>query len=343
MITLDGSHGEGGGQIVRTAVTLSVITSLPVHIENVRAGRDKPGLRPQHVTAIKAAAAICDALTEGVSVSSDAITFAPNGPARAGDYEFDVGTAGSASLVLQTVLLPLVLTDGESSLRVHGGTHVPNSPSGHFLRDAYMPLLLSMGADIEIYVDQCGWVPQGGGTLSGYARGPAELRALNLNKRGQAERVFGTAIGCNLPSHIPQRISDRATNLLGPLEVPVDLRPVRTRSVSTGAGLFLVVEYANGRAGVDILGRKGMPSEEVAERGVNALLAFHDSRAAVDEHLADQLVLPLALAHGESKLRTTRITGHLRTSIDVVQAFIDRPIQINERQSTVTFAGSDAG
>jgi RNA 3'-terminal phosphate cyclase len=139
--------------------------------------------------------------------------------------------------------------------RVHGGTHVPFSPSGHYLRDVTMPMLLSLGAHIEIYMEMYGWVPEGGGTISAYTAGPARLTGLDRHQRGPIERVIGTAVGCNLPSHIPQRIANRTTNLLGvALEVPLDIRPVRTRSISTGAGLFLAVEYTNGRGGFGILG-----------------------------------------------------------------------------------------
>jgi len=336
VITLDGSQGEGGGQIIRTAVALSAITGQPVRIERVRAGRENPGLRPQHVTAVEAVAAICDAVTRGVEVGSDTIIFEPRSPVRAGEYEWGVGTAGSACLVAQTVLLPLALAQGASKLTLYGGTHVPHSPSGHYLRDVYAPMLLRMGIGIEIYMGSYGWMPEGGGMLTIYLEGGARPQGQRLLERGPLERVFGYAVGCNLPSHIPQRMANRAINLLDVLDVPLDIRPQRTRSVSTGAGLFLTAEYANGRAGFGMLGRKGMPSEEVAERAVTPLLMFHDSGAAVDERLMDQLVLPLALAEGESVVSTNAITSHLRTNIDVVRAFLDRPIAVDEEKRVVT-------
>ncbi|MBN1200935.1 MAG: RNA 3'-phosphate cyclase [Anaerolineae bacterium] len=341
LLTLDGSHGEGGGQIVRTALTLSCITGTPITIERIRAGRKKSGLRPQHVTAIQAAADICGAETEGVAVHSNTITFLPGGPVRAGEYEWAVGTAGSATLVLQTVLLPLALAGGESALRVHGGTHVPKSPSGHYLRDVYTPVLLGLGANVEVYMDCYGWLPEGGGTISAYTTGGAALHGRDMRHRGRIERVIGTAVGCNLPSHIPQRMANRAANLLQAIDAPQDIRPCRTRSVSTGAGIFLAVEYTNGRGGFDVLGRKGMPSEAVAEQAVTALLAFHDSEAAADAHLADQLVIPLALAEDASVLSTAAITPHLRTNIDIVCAFTNRPIRVDEAQRVIYFDDQD--
>jgi len=336
VIFLDGSQGEGGGQIVRTALTLSCVLGAPVQIENIRAGRKPSGLRPQHVTAIQAAAEICDAGIEGAQVGSRTVRFEPGRPARPGQYEWAVGTAGSAPLVIQTVLLPLALAGGPSTIRVFGGTHVPGSPSGHYLRDVVMPVLLSMGADLEIYMDAYGWIPEGGGSMSVHVAGGAQLAGLDMRERGPIERVFGLAVGCNLPSHIPQRIANRALNLLETMDTPLDIRPCRTRSTSTGAGIFLAVEYANGRGGIGVLGRKGMPSETVAEQAVTELLELHDSGAATDEHLADQLVVPLALAQGPSAYTTRAITPHLATNADVVRAFLDRPIALDAGKRLVT-------
>lgn len=336
MLYLDGSQGEGGGQIVRTALTLSAISGTPVRIERIRAGRQTAGLRPQHVAAVRAAADICAAHVEGAAVGSEAITFAPGGPARPGRYEWAIGTAGSAVLVMQTVLLPLALAAGPSEVRVHGGTHVPNSPSGHYLRDVYVPFLLGLGADLMLFLEAYGWMPEGGGTIVAQVNGGAQLSGADMRQRGPIERVFGTAVGCNLPSHIPQRIASRAINLLATLEVAADVRPLRARGISTGAGLFLAAEYTNGRGGFGVLGRKGMPSEVVAEKAVTALLAFHAGNASVDAHLADQIIAPLALAGGASAFVTPEITAHLLTNIGVVRAFVDRPIAVDEHSRTVT-------
>jgi len=338
VIFLDGSQGEGGGQIVRSAITLSCLTGEAVRVENIRAGRKPRGLRPQHVAAVRAAAQLCEAAIAGVEVGSEALTFEPRAPVRSGVYEWAVGTAGSAALVLQTVLLPLALAEGRSELRVHGGTHVPHSPSGHYVRDVYAPALLELGADVEIYVSAYGWTPEGGGTLTAYTSGGARLRGVDMRERGALERVFGVAVGCNLPAHIPQRMANRARNLLRPhlAGAPLDIRPQRARSISTGAGIFLAAEYANGRGGVGVLGKRGMPSEVVAERAVQALLAFHDSGAAVDRHLADQLILPLTLAEGPSALRAEAISSHCRTQAMVVRAFLPRAIHLDERTQTIT-------
>lgn len=337
MITLDGSQGEGGGQIVRTAVTLSAITGIPVTIDHIRAGRKQGGLRPQHVTAIHAAADICHAAVDGVNIDSDRIVFEPGRPVVAGEYEWAVGTAGATTLVMQTVMLALALAKGASQVKIHGGTHVPFSPSGHYLRDVYVPMLLRLGANVELYMEAFGFMPEGGGTITAIIHGGARLAGADMRDRGELERIFGMAVGCNLPAHIPQRIANRALNLLGHAEFPVDIRPLRTRSISTGAGIFLAVELTNGGGGCGVLGRKGTPSEVVAEQSVTQLLSFLDSRTAVDKHLADQLVLPLALAESESVISVEEFTDHLSTNIAVVGAFIDRPIRLDEQRQTVTF------
>jgi RNA 3'-terminal phosphate cyclase (ATP) len=336
VIVLDGSQGEGGGQIVRTAVTLSSVTGIPVTIQNIRAGRQTPGLRPQHVTAIQAAADICDARLSGVSVGSKSITFEPGGSISAGEYEWDVGTAGAATLVMQTILLPLALAHGESRVKIRGGTHVPFSPPGHYLRDVYVPMLLRFGAQVEVYLAAYGWMPEGGGTIMATIQGGARLTGQDMADRGQVERIFGTAIGCNLPAHIPQRIANRAINLLENVDVPVDIRPQRAKGVSTGAGLFLAVELTNGGGGFGELGKKGMPSEVVAEHAVTGLLNFLDGHAAVDSRLADQLVLPCVLAEGESVFSAPEFTDHLHTNLAVAQAFVDRPVRLDMKQHTIT-------
>lgn len=336
MLYLDGSQGEGGGQIVRTALTLSAITGVPVRIERIRAGRQTPGLRAQHVTAIQAAATICAAHTEGVEVGAQAITFAPGRPVRPGRYEWAVGTAGAATLVLQTVLLPLALADGPSQVRVRGGTHVPLSPSAHYLRDVYLPFLWGLGAEVTLSIESYGWMPEGGGALFADIAGGAQLHGVDLRERGPLERIFGTAVGCNLPAHIPQRMANRAINLLAGLDALVDIRPQRVAGLSAGAGIFLAAEYANGRGGCGVLGRKGMPSEVVAQKAVAELLAFDRSGAAVDAHLADQIVVPLALADGPSWYTTPTVTSHLATNIAVVRTFLDRALSVDERTGLVS-------
>lgn len=339
MLKIDGSYGEGGGQIIRTALTLSCITSLPVKIRKVRAGREKPGLRPQHVTCVEAAAMLCDAEVTGAEVGSEKLTFRPTRPVYSGEYCFKIETAGAASLVMQTVLLPLVISEGESTVHVTGGTHVPHSPTAHYLRDVYAPMLIQSGADVVITLPQYGWYPEGGGEIVAKIQGRPKLKAQTLVERGELERVFGVGLASNLQVHIPQRLTSRAEGQLEELEAPVDIRPEKATGRSTGAGLFLTAEYENGRGGFTSIGSRGLPSETVADNATQELLKFHRSNAAVDPHLADQLLLILALAYGASSYTTSQITRHLETNQWVIQQFLERKITLDAKKGLVEIEG----
>ncbi|MBN1283984.1 MAG: RNA 3'-phosphate cyclase [Anaerolineae bacterium] len=324
-VAIDGSYGEGGGQVLRTALALACITQTPVEIANLRAGRKTPGLAAQHLTCVRAAADICRAEVHGDKLGSQWVRFTPGGPVAPGDYTWDVsavagrGSAGATSLVIQTVLLPLALAAGRSTLTIKGGTHVPFSPPMHYLQTVFLPAL---GLPVEIEVLDWGWYPRGGGAVRVEIDGPAALSALDLEARGPLARIEGVAAVTNLPAHIPQRMVNRARGALRGLDAPQDITPLRARGPAPGAGIFLTARYANGCAGFSALGKKGKASEAVAEEACNALLAHHRSAAAVDKHLADQLVLPCALAAGRSVITTPEVTLHLTTNIHVVQQFV---------------------
>ncbi len=331
MIIIDGSHGEGGGQILRTALTLAVLTGQPTRIENIRAGRRKPGLRPQHLTAVRAAAAVCDAQLEGDELGSQAISFVPGGPARRGEYTFDVteaaegGSAGSVGLVLQTLLLPLALTKGASYLTLRGGTHVAWAPSISYVEHVFLPTVARMGLQAEVELERWGFYPAGGGEAHVVIEGQAETpQPITMTERGALRRIWGMGVVTNLPAHIPQRMANRVRNVLGEAGLSVDVEARRLRSVGPGAGVFLFAEYEHAVAGFTAYGRKGLPAERVAEAACDELLTHHHSGAPVDQHLVDQLVLPMALAAGSSHVITARVTHHLLTNIWVVREFLAR-------------------
>jgi RNA 3'-terminal phosphate cyclase (ATP) len=347
MIVIDGSHGEGGGQVLRTALTLAAITGESMCIEHVRAGRKTPGLRPQHLTAVRAAAAVCGAHVEGDTLGSQTLTFAPGDQVSPGKYTFDVaqvaqrGSAGSVSLVLQTVLLPLALVNGESHLTLRGGTHVPWAPPAPYLEHVFLPLLRRMGIRARLDVVRWGFYPAGGGEIHVRINGrEGPLHPITLTDRGELERVWGMAAVTNLPSHIPQRMANRARNVLMEVGLQAQIEPHRLRGAGPGAGIFLFTEYAsssNGEtsvAGFTAYGRKGLPSERVAEAACEDLLTHHRSHTPVDPHLADQLVLPMVLAKGESRLVTPRVSQHLLTNVWVVRQFLARNVIIEERPDT---------
>lgn len=336
LVVIDGSRGEGGGQILRTSLSLAVLTGRPTRVERIRAGRGRPGLRPQHLTAVRAAAAVCGAELEGDELGSQVITLKPGGAVEAGDYAFDVteaaeaGSAGSVGLVLQTVLLPLALADGDSRLTLHGGTHVAWAPSASYLEHVFLPVLARMGVRAEMKLSKWGFYPVGGGTIRVAIAGRREaLEPISLTERGDVERVWGIAAVTNLPSHIPQRMANRARNVLAERGLEAQVEPRRLRGDGPGAGIFLFVRYEHVVAGFTSYGRKGLPAEHVAEAACEHLLTHHQTGIAVDPHLADQLVLPMALAEGESRLVTSEVTQHLLTNTWVVQQFLDCTLSVD--------------
>jgi RNA 3'-terminal phosphate cyclase (ATP) len=342
VLTIDGSFGEGGGQIIRSAMTLAALHKRGVVIENIRARRSNPGLAAQHLTAIRATAALCGARLAGDELGSRSLTFLPGGPSRAGDYDFDVGaarpggSAGSASLVLQTVLLPLAFADGLSRITIIGGTHMPWSPPCDYLEHAWLPALAAIGIDATIVLEAWGFFPIGQGRISARVSGRGErarsmLRPLDLTARGPLRRIFGRAVAANLPAHIAQRMVAHADSLLSGLGVPVQISAEPVAAACRGAGIFLTAEYERCRCGFSALGQRGKPAEQVAEEAVEALTTHFRSEAAVDRHLADQLLLPLSLAPGVSGLSTERVTGHLRTNAWVIERFGVARITIDER------------
>ena len=350
MLVIDGSYGEGGGQVLRTSLSLAAITGRPVRIERIRAGRSKPGLRPQHLTAVRAAAAVCGAHVEGDALGSQTLVFVPGGPPRPGGYFFDVAdavrgrSAGSVGLVLQTVLLPLALVAGESRLTVRGGTHVPWAPSVSYLEHVFLRTVALMGVRAEVKSVRWGFYPAGGGEVQVRIEGRKQsLCSVSLTERGTLERMWGIAAAVNLPAHIPQRMAARARSVIErEVVVSAQVEPRRLRGAGPGAGIFLFAEYAHAIAGFAAYGRKGLPSERVAEAACEELVAHHRAGAPVDPHLADQLVVPMALAEGTSRVTTSRVSQHLLTNVWAMRQFLTLETSIEGEpgfQGTVTVSG----
>ncbi len=326
ILEIDGSRGEGGGQILRTALAVAALAGRPVRIKRIRANRPVPGLAAQHLSAVRALALVCDASLEGDELGSAELLFAPRTGVRSGAYEIDVGavreggSAGAVSLVLQALAVPLVLARGTTELHLVGGTHVPWSPPFDYLEQVWAPTLARLGAPIALELDRPGFFPKGGGIVRARieGRGGLPLAPLDLVGRPPLERIEGRALAAELPASIPQRIADRARKLLEPLGVPLEVRPRRLRAASPGAALVLVARHGPAVAGFDSLGAPGKASEVVAEEAARALLAFEHGTAAVDRHLADQLLLPLAFAAGPSRFSAEATTGHLETQAELL-------------------------
>ena len=329
-LTIDGGYGEGGGQILRSALALSVITGRGITVVNIRARRPKPGLAAQHLAAVRAAASVCDAEISGAQLGSTQLTFSPRGRAKPGKYVFDVasssatGSAGSALLVLHTLLYPLALSSGPSELVIHGGTHVPRSPTTDHARDVWLPALATMGIDATLTEERTGWYPAGNGAITAriHGRGRTPIGPLRRTSRGTLIRVGGRALAANLPAHIPQRMADRARSLLAASGISSSIATERVTAACPGACIFLFAEYSCGaRAGFSVLGTRGKPSEAVAEEAVEALLAHDRGGAAVDRYLSDQLVLPCSLAREPSAFSVAEASRHLSTNLWVVAQF----------------------
>ena len=328
MINIDGSWGEGGGQILRTSLSLAAITGQPVRIDRIRANRKNPGLAPQHLTSVRAAASLCKAEVSGDSLGSTTLEFIPTRSAQAGDYTFDVtearqgGSAGSVTLILQTILLPLALVNGSSKVILKGGTHVAWSPPVTYVQEVYLPTLRQLGLQAEVKLKAWGWYPQGGGEIELRITDTQKpLRGLQLIERGAIKQIRGLAVVTQLPAHIPQRMANRAEKLLLPAHLPAQIKAVRERGIATGAGIFITAEYEHSLAGFSALGRRGIPAEQVAETAIEELLNFHTQTTPVDTFFADQLLLPLALSSETSQYRVAEISQHLTTNAWVIEQF----------------------
>jgi RNA 3'-terminal phosphate cyclase (ATP) len=327
ILEIDGAQGEGGGQVLRTALTLSLITGKPFQIVHLRARRARPGLLAQHLRAVEAAAAIAGAQTAGAALGSRSVLFEP-GTIQAGHYQFDIGTAGSTSLVLQTILLPLGLASETSTAIVTGGTHVPWSPCFHYLQLQWLPYVRAIGFEIDLDLELAGFFPHGGGRVRSTIRPNKKLGPLRLVERGALERIRGISAVANLPTSIADRQSNRARERLAGRCAAIDIETVALPSRFKGTMLLLLGEFERSRCCFVGLGALGKPAERVADEAADQFSEFLASDGAIDPFLADQLVLPLALVRENSELRTANVTNHILTNAEIVRKFLPAEIEI---------------
>ncbi|MBI1367643.1 MAG: RNA 3'-terminal phosphate cyclase [Planctomycetes bacterium] len=329
MLTIDGSIGEGGGQVLRSAVGMAAALGVGVRVEKIRAGRGKPGLMRQHLTAVRAAARVCGAQVTGDEVGSTAISFMP-GAVTAGRYEFAVGTAGSATLVLQTVLPALLTAEGVSELTLEGGTHNPMAPTFDFLAKVFVPAIEQMGPRVEVNLERHGFYPAGGGRMTVRITPSAQLKPIEMLERGPVTNRMARVLVANLPGHIANRELKVVGRLTGWDETCMRYEFVKD---SHGPGNVLILELECGQVTEMFtgFGMEGVPAESVAESTVREMRRYMASQAPVGRHLADQLLLPMVLAAhtgGISRFRSGPLSRHALTQIDLLRAFTNAKIDI---------------
>lgn len=331
MITIDGSLGEGGGQILRSALALSILTGKPFKIIDIRANRKPPGLRPQHAMSVRAAAQICGADIKGASVGSSTLTFEP-GPVIPGNYNFSIGTAGATGLVLQTIYLPLALgTTSPSTITITGGTHVSTSPCYHYLATTWVGYLKKMGLAIDLTMERPGFYPRGGGTIRARIDPCPAIQGLTILSCPAITTASGISAVAGLPESIATRQQRRMTTKLR----DAGIEPMITEETWDGGPGTMAAIIAT-QSPIPTLffsvGEKGKPAEAVADDALSAALAYRDAGAPVDPHAADQILLPLAFADSGSEYRTGEITRHLTTNREIIGRFLDREITIEGQE-----------
>jgi RNA 3'-terminal phosphate cyclase (ATP) len=325
MLVLDGSHGEGGGQVLRTALTLSMATGKPFRIRQIRAKRTRPGLMNQHLTAVKAAARISGADVIGDALGSMELEFRP-GTVMPGDYSFSVGTAGSTTLIFQTLMPALLLQGRPFSLDLEGGTHNPSAPNLDFLERVYLPALHRIGVKTSLSVERRGFYPVGGGRWSITVEPPASSLPLEMMDRGSPVSQGIAILWTRIPRHVPEQQASLLRSRLG-LETGQVRLEEALDSIGPGNAILAELAYEGAAEIVSAYGERGKRSDALVEEIVREFRDYEKGGAPVGSHLADQLMVPLALGPGGS-YRTLPLTLHSRTNIETIGRFLDRPIEV---------------
>ncbi len=337
MIEIDGAIGEGGGQILRTSIALSITTGTPVRIFNIRKNRPKGGgLRPQHITAINALKIISDSKVQNIFEGSKEIIFIPGTP-KPGKYKLNIGTAGSISLVLQAVLPAIASIDGTFEFHITGGTDVSWSPPIDYLRNVLFPVLKEMGINTEINVLKRGYYPKGGGEVLIRINGQDNLKPIIAIERNENVRIKGISHVTNLPKHIAERQANSAIKLIknaGFTEISIDIEHNYSREyIGKGSGICIWAEGENIGIGGDALGEKGKRAEVVGQEAAKKLISALETKMSFDLHMGDMLIPFLAIAKGISKIGVSHITKHLITNIEIVKQILKTTIKIQEKDS----------
>lgn len=332
MIEIDGSLGEGGGQMLRTALSLSCLLRKPFLMRSIRKGRKKPGLMPQHLMCVRALAAISGARVSGDTLGSGELRFAPK-KTSAGNYFFDIGTAGSTSLLLQALLPPLLFCGGRSVLRLSEGTHVPFSPQFQYIQQVFIPMLRKLGFDLHADIERYGFYPHGGGVVTADIRpAPSALQGLILRDRGAITDLRGMSGTGNLPLEIAERQKTAACRIISRLNLPCRIETLPVTTIGQGSFLFFRIETDNCLAGFSSLGARGKRAEKVGREAGDAAGDYLSTSACLEPHLADQILIYLAAIPEMSSISTSRLSGHLLTNLRVLEKFINISYAVSGEQ-----------
>jgi len=337
-ILIDGSYGEGGGQILRSAVALSALTMRPIKVINIRAKRSNPGLRPQHLTAVKAVATISNALVKGLTIGSKSIEFIPKSR-RSGSFQFDIGTAGSVSLVLQALLPASMLAPGPCTYRIRGGTDVMKAPPIDYMRFVFTKWLALMNYNVKIDLHRRGHYPRGGGLVTAYTEPPNFIKPLVAMDFGKVVEIKGISHAVKLPRHVAERQARSAIEVLkeaGYDSINVEIEwypPDRDPHLGPGSAIVLWAISDKGFIiGSDSLGMRGKRAEIVGREAAEGLLKELEAKAAVDSHMGDMLIPFLAVANGTSRIRVSRLTLHTITNIHVTEKIVGVKFKVHGKQ-----------
>lgn len=347
MIVIDGSYGEGGGQLLRYSVALASLMGIDVRVVNIRAKRSPPGLRPQHLAAVRTIAQLVGANVEGLFIGSMEIVVKPRGRPRGGKLEVDIGTAGSVSLLLQAALPVLAAATDMVALRVRGGTDVSWSPPINYFEHVLIPLLRKFGLRVELKVVRRGFYPQGGGIVDVNVFPSYPLKPVEIERAGELREIRGISYAANLPRHVAERQAASARDALRLAgfgdylsEIVID---VETPAVGPGSGIVLWAEYENGVVGADALGEKGKRAEVVGREAAEKLISVLRSGAPIDAHALDNIVIYMALAKGRSVVVSNELSSHAETAIWLCEQLTRTKFTVLQEKGGVKVAAEGVG